>query len=179
MRRGCEGARLDAVLGGEDVESPETAPEQATPAPRWFERALPMTVLAVVLIGVAALLVPAFRDQVELSTSRQSQPYVELYFQRTPGRTAQAVCAAQGAAAQVRFVVASHLDDRQGVAYRIAVTPHGKGKVQRRAGTVRVTPGTAVEVRKAFARPRGGYTVSVRLPALGEQLRAHCAGRRS
>ncbi len=168
------------------MESPETAPEQGTPAPRWFQRALPMTVLAVVLVGVAALLVPAFRDQVELSTSRQSQPYVELYFQRTPGRTAQAVCSATGAAAQVRFVVASHLEERQGVAYRIAVSPTGKGKgkgkggaVQRRTGSVRVTPGTAVEVRKAFARPRGGYTVSVRLPALGQQLRAHCAGRRS
>jgi hypothetical protein len=162
------------------VQSPETAPEQDAPAPRWFQRVLPVTVLGVVLIGIAALLVPAFGDQVELSTSRQSQPYVELYFQRTAGKTAQAVCTTKGTSALVRFVVASHLEKRQAVAYRVSMSPAAKGaKAQRRAGAVRVTPGTAVEVGKSFVLPRKAYTVSVSLPALGQQLRAHCPGRRS
>ncbi len=162
------------------MPSPETTPEQDATAPRWFQRVLPVTALGVALIGVVALLVPAFREQVELSTSQQSQPYVELYFQHTAGKTAQAVCTAKGTSAQVRFVVASHLQKREAVAYRISMGPTAKGaKAQRRAGAVRVTPGTAVEVRKSFALPRKGYTVSVSLPALGQQLRAHCPGRRS
>ena len=50
----------------------------------------------------------------------------------------------------------------------------------RRAGTARVTPGTSFEVTKSFAVPRRqGYTVSVRLPAFDQQLRAHCSGRAS
>jgi hypothetical protein len=139
-----------------------------------------MTAIAVALIALAALVSPAFRDQVELSTSRQAQPYVELYFARSASSTGQAVCTTKGAAARVRFVVGSHLDKRQGVAYRVSVDPAAKGqRTQRKAGSARVTPGTSVQVTKAFSVPRGGYTVSVRLPALDQQLRAHCPGRRS
>ena len=160
-----------------ETSAPGGAPDGA-PAPRWYQRVLPVTGLAVLLLALAALAIPAFRDQVELSTSRQSQPYVELFFARSAAETGQATCLAKGAKAYVRFVVASHLDDRQSVAYRISMVPTTKGaKAARRAGAVRITPGTSAMVTKSFARPRQGYTVSVRLPALDQQLRAHCPGR--
>jgi hypothetical protein len=162
------------------VESPETAPEQDTPAPtRWFQRVLPVTAVVAVLIALGALLVPSFRDQLRLSTSREHQPYVELYFARSTAPDGQAVCTIKGGSARVRFVVASHLDKREAVAYRVAVIPTARGaRAQRRAGAVRVSPGNDVAVLKSFALPGKGYTVSVRLPALGQQLRAHCPGRR-
>ncbi len=104
---------------------------------------------------------------------------MELYFARSAGPNGQAVCARKGKAARVRFVIASHLEERQAVAYRVSLDPAAKGKrTLRRAGSARVTPGAAFEVRKSFARPRRGYTVSVSLPAFGQQLRAHCPGRR-
>jgi hypothetical protein len=104
---------------------------------------------------------------------------VELYFARSARPNGQAVCAGKGRSARVRFVIASHLEERQAVAYRVVLDPAAKGKrTQRRAASARVTPGAAFEVRKSFARPRGGYTVSVSLPAFGQQLRAHCPGRR-
>jgi hypothetical protein len=177
MRRPREQRASSSYPEEEAVETLESAPE---PNARWFQRVLPVTALAVALIGVAALLFPTFRDQVELSMSRQSQPYVELYFHRRAGKAAQVVCTTKGSTARVRFVVASHLDKRQAVAYRVSLVPTAKGaKAQRKAGSVRVTPSTAVEVRTSFVRPRQGYTVSVRLPALDQQLRAHCPGRPS
>ena len=163
------------------VSSPdETALEaDAPPAPRWFQRVLPVTGLLVALVVLAALVSPAFRDEVALSTSRQSQSYVELYFARSAAPNGQAVCAGNGKSARVRFVIASHLEERQAVAFRVALDPDAKGKrTHRRVGSVRVTPGAAFEVRKSFARPRRGYTVSVRLPAFDQELRAHCPGRR-
>ncbi len=156
------------------------SPETDAPAPRWFQRALPMTALAVALVALAALVVPAFRDQVELSTSRRPQPYAELYFAHSTDRNGQAVCTTKAGQALVRFAIGSHLEKRQSVAYRVALVPGSRGATREvKAGAARVTPGTALEVSKSFARPRGDYTVSVRLPALGQQLRAHCPGRRS
>ena len=166
-----------------DTEPQQDAPEQHAPAaPRWFQRVLPVTAIAVGLVALATLVVPAFRDQVELSVSRRPQPYVELYFARTPSpATAQAVCTRRGSSVRVQFVVASHLQREQTVAWRIAVAPDAKGaRVQHRAGSVRTSPATSTEVRKAFTVPRRkGYTVSVRLPALDQQLRARCPGRHS
>ena len=154
-------------------------PENPAPAPRWFQRVLPVTGLALALVALATLLVPAFRDQMELSTSRQPEPYVELYFARSAAPNGQAVCTAQGGRAVVRFVVGSHLAKEQSVAYRVVVDPVAKGVPTSRArGSVRVDPGASAPVTKALVRPRRGYTVSVSLPALGQQLRAHCPGQR-
>ena len=154
-------------------------PETPTPAPRWFQRVLPVAGLALALVALASLVVPAFRDQVELSTSRQPEPYVELYFARSAAPTGQAVCTAHAGRAVVRFVIGSHLADEQPVAYRIAVDPVARSaRTSRAAGSVRVVPGASAVVTKAFVRPRRGYTVSVSLPAQGQQLRAHCPGQR-
>ena len=162
------------------VHSHDTDAPDSRPAPRWFERVLPMTALGVAVVGLAALLIPGLGDQAALSASRQPQPYVELYFAHSAAANGQAVCTAKGSKAYVRFVVGSHLEKRQAVAYRVVLTPVSKGvKAARAVGSVRVTPGTQAAVTKTFARPRGAYTVSVRLPALDQQLRAHCPGRRS
>lgn len=172
---------MDSVHSDDTESQPDAQAQQTPDAPRWFQRVLPVTGLVIAVIVIAALVVPSFRDQVKLSVSRQSQPYVELYFSRTVGPVAQVVCQRRGQAVGVRFVVASHLDQTQAVAYRVAVVPAGKGeRALRKAGSARTFPGKATEVRKAFAVPRSkAYTVAVSLPAFGQQLRARCTGGRS
>jgi hypothetical protein len=158
-------------------------PETSTPAPqggsaRWFARVLPVTAIAIVLIGLAALLSPAFRDQVRLSLSRQPQPYVELYFAKSAAGK-QPVCLRKGGSVRVRFVLESHLAKRQPVAYQVLVNPKSTGlETLHRAGQAVLSPGTPVTLRKSFRLPRGGYTVSVVLADLDQHLRAHCGARR-
>ena len=160
------------------IEDAGDAPPDARPAPRWYQRALLVTGLGALAIGLAVLAVPGFREQVELSTSRQPQPYVELYFTRSAAPNGQAVCLAKGRKALVRFVVGSHLATRQAVTYRVTLSPSARGgRTVRKAGSVGVTPDTSTEVVTSFARPRGAYTVSVTLPALDQVLRARCPGR--
>ena len=162
------------------MDTPETPPQDAPAASRWFQRVLPLASVVVVLIALAALVSPAFRDQVELSTSRQAQPFVALYFARTADG-AQVVCSRKGRSVRVLFDVASHLGKQQPLAYRVSVVSAAKGATaQRRAGSVQPPPGATTQVQKTFVLPRNeGYTVSVSLPALDQQLRAHCSGRRS
>lgn len=161
------------------MDSADTDPQQDAARTRWFQRVLPVTGLAV-LLALAALAVPPLRHQVELSVSRQPQPYVELYFARQTGPVAQATCLRRGTTVGVRFVIASHLEHHQAVAYRVALDPAGKGRTVRKTGRADTFPQRAVEVRKTFTLPRRkGYTVTVSLPALDQQLRARCAGGRS
>jgi hypothetical protein len=165
-----------------DTEPQQADPEQGTPAPRrWFERVLPVTGLALLVIALAALVVPAFRDQVKLSISRQDEPYVELYFARRTGPVAQVVCLRRGSTVGVRFVIASHLEKTRRVAYRVTLDPAAKGRrTLHKAGSAGTTPGTPREVRTTFTLPkREPYTLTVTLPARRQQLRAHCAGARS
>jgi len=165
------------------VDSPDdTSPIPAeSTTPRWFQRVLPVLALGVVVIGLAALLVPAFRDELALSTSRQPQRYVELYFPRSATTGAPVTCVHRGGKVRVKFAVASHLERRQAVAYRVAVNPHKKGqRIRSRTGATPVSPGTTALMRERLALPRGlGYTVSVSLPAFDQRLRAHCRGRSS
>ncbi|MEP9362047.1 hypothetical protein ABLE68_03705 [Nocardioides sp. CN2-186] len=136
--------------------------------PRWFQRVLPVTALAVALVALAALVVPGFRDQVALSASHQPEPYVELYFARAADGT-QLVCTSHQGSADVRFAIASHLDDARRIAY--VVTVDGAT----RKGTRSVEPGRTAVVHKTLDR-QGAYDVSVLLPASGDELSAHCAG---
>lgn len=163
------------------MDPEDTAPARGAEAtPRWYQRVLPVTALVVGLVAVASLVWPDFRDQVSLSASRQGQPFVELYFAPARSQTGLAVCTSRGAVARVRFVVASHLAERQPVAYRVSVDPTAKGeRTQRRGGSVQITPDTSVQVTKSFSLPRGRHTISVRLPGLDQQLLARCPGRRT
>lgn len=166
------------------MDHAETAPEDAQerrpvkPSP-WFHRVLPVTGLLAVLVALGALVLPGFRDQVALSTSRQPESYVELYFPRTTPTGAPATCLRRGDSVLVRFVVASHLASPEALGYRVRVKARGDA-VLRRTGTVRVRPDSARTVRRAFVLPRGAeYAVTVALPALDQRVRAHCPGGRS
>jgi hypothetical protein len=158
------------------VDTPDqTGPDSATPTPRWFQRVLPTSVLGVLVLVLATLLVPGVRQQVSLSTSHRPEPYVELYFAR-PSSGHHVACVRRGKTVKVGFVIASHLERRQTIAYRATVRRSGHGsRVLHNAGATRVTPGTTRTVRPTFAlRPGHAYTVTVRLPALHQQLRARC-----
>jgi len=137
--------------------------------------------IGVAVVGLAALLVPAFRDELALSTGRQPERYVELYFPRSATTGAPVTCVHRRGKVRVRFTVASHLERRQAIAYRVSLNPKKKGqRLRSRTGATSVSPGTTVLMRERLALPRGlGYTLSVSLPAFDQRLRAHCRGRSS
>ncbi len=160
------------------AQTDETRVDETRRGPRWFQRVLPVTGLVLAAVALAALLLPAFRDQVALSTSRQPQPYAELYFTQT-GRT-DAMCASS-----VRFTVTSHFERTRRLAYRVTVSPGAdkKGTDKKGAdkqGTVRLEPGRTRQVHVPVGIPaHQDSTVTVRLPALDQLIRAHCSGTRS
>ena len=146
------------------------------PRPRWYALAVPVAGLVLVLVAVAALVIPGVRDQVALSLSRQPDPYVELSFTR-PGTGSQTLCHRDKNSAVVRFVVASHLRGAKPIDYRVGVAPAG-GKVHFRKGKVRVAPDQARAVVARFAVPAGPYRMAVRLPSSEQQVWASCGGPR-
>jgi hypothetical protein len=136
---------------------------------------LPVTGLVIALVALAMLLVPGFRDQVRLSTTRESQPFVELYFPQSPS-AAEARCPTGGGPAEVRFTVVSHLDRVRQLAYFVSV--EGAGEPVEKRGQVRIEPGQSRLVRTALDVPSAA-TVTVRLPGRDQLLRAHCPGATS
>lgn len=166
-------------MNSSTAPAPEADPPAAhePPPARWFRRVLPVTALAVALVALAALVSPTVREQLVLSTSRQAQPYVELYFARTPTGT-QAVCTRNARSVQVRFTIASHLRDTRNLTYRVSVDPAGRtARTQRERGSVALAPDASRDVRANFPVSRGSdYVVSVRLPGLDQRLRARCDG---
>jgi hypothetical protein len=159
-------------------DRPSAHSESLRPA-RWYQRVLPLTLVVVVVVGLAAAVVPGLRHQLALSVTRQSVPYVELYFSQPTSVGTRAVCARKGASVSARFVIESHLERRQPVSYRVTVDPSTEGlRTRRQAGSAQVSPGEAVEVSRTFTlQGREGYVVSVTLPALGQQLRVRCPRR--
>lgn len=153
-----------------------TGTGNATPAARqaarWYQRALPVTTLALTLVALAALAFPGFRHQIALSASHRDEPYVELYFAR-PADGPPAACRTSGGVPKVAFEVRSHLEATERLAYDVVV-----GGV-RRSGSVQVEPGRTAEVTRFVGRARRGYDVSVRLRGLDQRLRAHCPGAAS
>ena len=121
----------------------ETAPRRGAPvrrsAPRWYQRVLPVTGVVLALVALAALAFPAFREQLVLSTSHRAQPYVELYFARTPAGT-QMVCSSHGGSVRVRFAVTSHLGQERRLDYDVAVRGTS-ASAHRQTGSARVSPG--------------------------------------
>ena len=154
----------------------EESQTQQDGGPRWFQRALPVTGLVLLLVGLAALLLPAVRDQVAVSTTRQDQPYVELFFTQT--RPVEDSMCGRAGPGEVRFTVASHLEEQRRLAYRVVVAP-ADGEPRTTRGTLRVAPGDIRRVRAQLLTPTTqDYTLTVRLPALDQQIRAHCSGAR-
>ncbi len=136
---------------------------------RWYQRVLPVTTLVVAAFALAALTVPGFRDQVALSASHRTEPYVELAFPR-PAVGAPVVCTTSTGTPRVEFLLTSHLEGTEELAYRVSV-----GRVKER-GTVTVEPGETAQVTRFLGRSERPYVVTVRLPSTDQVLRAHCPG---
>lgn len=134
----------------------------------WFRRAVPVTALAVGLVAVLALLFPGVREQLALSATHRTQPYVALAFARDD--TGNVVtCGGDGDQVRVAFDVVSRLDAPRDVAW--VATVHG----DRRTGTATVDPGRTVEVSQLVPRPKARhYTVSVELPGEDREVHARC-----
>jgi hypothetical protein len=126
---------------------------------------LPVTGLVLVVLVLAALAFPAFRHQVAMSTTRQPQPFVELYFSKS--HPADHVACGR----EVRFTVVSHLQERRRLRYDVHAGP------AERNGTVLLRPGQSRQVRVPVDAP-AAHLVGVRLPALGQHLLLHCDGTR-
>jgi len=166
-------------VDGTDTTSEIRAAGQG-PEPRWFQRVLPVVATAVALVALGAVLSPGFRHELELSTSRQPQPFVELSFPNAASG-AHDGCARTVASVGTRFALTGHLTEPRRLAYRVSVTPSGGSiHTQHAYGSIRLARGDSREVRVMFpVRPTRAYTVSVRLPELGQRLLAHCPRTRS
>lgn len=158
------------------VEPPpeQAVPDQAGGDLHWWQRLLPVSGIAALVLALAAFVFPGLDDEIELSTSREPQPFVELYLTDRPA----AVCA--GDSAQIRFRVESHLQRRRPLRYRIGVDPAGRrAETVRERGTLRIAPGRTRSIRTQVAAPdRTGYDITVRLQRRPERLRVHCEGTR-
>ena len=139
-------------------------------APRWWQRVLPVTVLVIVVVAVAALLVPGVRDQIALSATHRPQQYVELSFSRGPSGMVQ-TCTGTPHRVRVSFAVTSHLEQSRSIDFTITA-----GSTTR-TGTVDVEPGQTVVVDRALGDLGRRYLVSVELPELDQQIHAQCPRR--
>src|SRR4051794_23436733 len=108
-------------------------------APRWYQRALPVSALLVAVVAVLALVFPAFRDQVALSATHQTQQYVALSFGRAADGTVL-VCNRTHSTVKVKFAVDSHLRQSRELKYVVTV-----GSTTR-AGTVTADAGRITTV---------------------------------
>lgn len=150
---------------------------RAEPPARWYQRVVPVCLLVLVVLGIAAAASATVRHQVALSTSREPASYVELYFPPAEGAESRAGCTRQGPRVQVRFVTRSHLQRSQGLAYRVRVDPRGsRGTVRSLAGVVPTSPEkTSTVVRTVQVPRKAAYVVTIVLPGLDQQeLRASC-----
>jgi hypothetical protein len=146
----------------------------------WYVRVVPVSAALLALLALAAL-VPGFRHEAALSLTRQTAPFVELYFAGPAARADPAACARTGRSVTVRFAVESHLDGAGPVAYRIVLDPQPVGtKPVRRDGEVQTRPGETRRVVERLRAPaRGAFRIEVSLPSLDEHLAVRCAGGRT
>ncbi len=157
----------------QQADGPADSQPSSTSEPRWWQRVVPVTALALGLAAAVAFL-PGMDDEVELSTQRSAEPFVELFMITRP----VSFCAK--GRPKVRFRLQSHLTEVEELTYVVATDPKGRGKVHRKVGRVSLAPGDAQSRQLRIAAPVGGdYTVTVRLRGRPEMLRVHCAGGRS
>jgi len=156
------------------VEEHASRTSDADASAPWYLRALPVTVLLAALVAAATLLIPGFRDEVARSTTRDSQPFIEMFFPQD--RTgAPVVCTRDGENVRVRVVISSHLERRTWLGVRTSLLP-ANGPAAERTGSILLSPGETAMVSHSFRRPDGASTVTVRLPARGQRLHARCTG---
>ncbi|GGO71851.1 hypothetical protein [Nocardioides deserti] len=138
------------------------------PAGPWWQRGVLVAVVGMVAVTAVVLTLPD--REVELSTGRAPQPFVELALTSAP----RATCG--DGSVRVRFRMTSHLEEREALRYRVAVDPSGpRAETVRRRGKVRLAPGESTAVRVRLANvPDGPHDVTVRLRHRPERLRVHC-----
>ena len=148
-------------------ESHADASEEAT-SPRWFQRALPLTALAV-LATVAVVVLGSGNEQIRLSTTRQEQPFVELGLTTAP----QTLCSDK--VIRFGYTLVSHLDTRETLALRVTADP-AAGRSVSKQGEVALSPGESRAFRVRLEAPRGKYDVAVSIADRPETIRIHCDG---
>lgn len=141
-----------------------------TSSPRWWQRALPLTALAV-LATVAVIALGNGNEQIRLSTTRQEQPFVELGLTTAP----QTLCSDK--VIRFGYTVVSHLDTRETLALRVTADPDRAGaRSISKQGELALNPGEARALRVRLKAPRGKYDVTVSIADRPEAIRVHCDG---
>jgi hypothetical protein len=149
----------------DDVRAQQSGP----PSPRWWQRVVPVSLLALVVVG-AALGLLDMGDEIELSTSRKPQPFLELALSRSPDKAC---------GRKVTFEVTSHLQGSRRIPWTVTVDPAGPERATVTArGAVRLPAGGARSATARVAAPPRPYDVVVRLPDRPELLRVHCQADR-
>ncbi|MDP9821752.1 hypothetical protein [Nocardioides massiliensis] len=146
-----------------------------TPPVRWWQRAVPVGLVAALSVGAAVYALPD--EELELSTTRLPQEYVELSLTGPP----RAVCGTRAhPRARVRFRLVNRLEQTHTFRYRVTVHPVGARRESvRKRGRVRLEPGESTHVRSRLARsPARAHVVTIRLAQRPEQLRVHCHRQR-
>lgn len=145
------------------------------PPARWYQRAVPTTLLGVLVLLLATLLVPGLRDELALTVTRRTVPHVELYLSGPSAKAAQAGCRRGGPVA-VEFTVRSHLGEAEAVPFRVVLRPSA-GPARVRTGAVDLDGAQDAVVRTRFrVAPNEAYAVHILLPGRDEQLRLRCGG---
>lgn len=149
-----------------------------TPAPplRWWQRAVPVSLL-VGAVAAVALVAGVPGRQLELSTTRVPQPFLEA---QLVGRGA-AACVGPGERAWVRAKVTSRLEDTEHLQWTVRLerdrADETEAATRRKQGRFRLDPDATRVLRTSLRAPRRPYTVTVRFPDHPEVLRAHCRAR--
>jgi hypothetical protein len=152
------------------------AEEDVEPADRpvrWWQRVVPVMVLALVA-GTAVLALADSSDEIALSTARQPEEYVELVLTRSPDK----LCGSK--ALRVTFAMTSHLATTQRLGWQVRLDPAGKkpAKVAGK-GEVLAPPDVTRGVTLRASAPSKTYDLTVTIPGRPERLRVHCNGASS
>lgn len=146
-----------------------TAPTGGRPA----TRVVPVVCVLALVCTIAIIASPALRRQLDLSLTRQPDPYVEMYFADV---AAARSCHSVHGATHLRVRVASHLTAPARLRYRARVVASGvRRDGQAVTGRVATTPGEASTFTTTLHVPRRAYSVRVALVGRPVQLIVHCA----
>lgn len=152
----------------------EPARPGGPPPVPWYQRAVPTTLLGVLVLLLATLLVPGLRDELALTVTRRTVPHVELYLSGPSAKAAQDGCRRRGDTVAVEFTVRNHLGGAEVVPFRVVLRPSA-GPARVRTGAVDLDGAQDAVVRARFrGAPNEAYAVHILLPGRDERLRLQC-----
>lgn len=138
------------------------------PAPRWWQRVLPVSAIVAVALVVLTLLVAPVRHQLRLSLTRLPEHYVALSFARGSAGTI-VICSSTRTQVQVSFVVDSHLAASRSLDFTIRAGHRGT------TGSVLVAAGATAQVSETLSRPSARtFNIAVSLPEVGQRINGSC-----